>query len=251
MRHLPLSAADRLNRVTAARLAKPVSGTFLDQLSDADQMDLLRFGQPRSFRRGASIVIQGDRSDAVFVLLRGRVKVSLDTIDGHEIVLAVLRPGDLVGEFEVIEKDGGPRTATNVALESVESWKLSGDRFRSFLESHSQAGLVLLRSIIHRLRAADQRRTDSGSQGTVGRLAKLLVELAEEHGQPTSTGVDIDIPLTQQELASLISVSRESVVRALRSLRSRGLVTTGRRRITIHDLRGLADRVDDAAWNAS
>ena len=133
----------------------------------------------------------------------------------------------------------------------MESWKLSGDRFRSFLESHPQAGLVLLRAIIHRLRAADQRRTDSGSQGTVGRLAKLLVELAEEHGQPTSTGVDIDIPLTQQELASLIAASRESVVRALRSLRWRGLVTTGRRRITIHDLRGLADRADDAAWNAS
>ncbi len=233
-------------RVTAARLARPVLGTFLDQLSDADQSDLFSFGQPRSFRRGASVVLQGDRSDAVFVLLRGRVKVSLNTVDGHEIVLAVLRPGDLVGEFEAIDMDGGPRTASNVALESVETWKLNGDRFRSFLESHPQVGLVLLRTIIHRLRTADQRRTDSRSEGTVGRLAKLLVELAEEHGQPTSTGVNIDIPLTQQELASLISVSRESVVRALRSLRSRGLVATGRRRITIHDSRGLADQVDNA-----
>ena len=73
----------------------------------------------------------------------------------------------------------------------------------------------------------------------------LLVELADEHGRPTLDGVDIDIPLTQQELASLIASSRESIVRSLRSLRARRLVTTGRRRITIRDLDRLRRQADD------
>jgi CRP-like cAMP-binding protein len=122
---------------------------------------------------------------------------------------------------------------------------MTGGEFRSYLDSHPRAGLAVLRSIIHRLRAADQRRIDSGSHETARRLARLLVELADEHGRPTLDGVDIDIPLTQQELASLIASSRESIVRSLRSLRARRLVTTGRRRITIRDLDRLRRQADD------
>lgn len=91
---------------------------------------------------------------------------------------------------------------------------------------------------------SDQRRIDSGSHETARRLARLLVELADEHGRPTLDGVDIDILLTQQELASLIAASRESIVRSLRSLRARRFVTTGRRRITIRDLGGLRREAD-------
>jgi CRP/FNR family transcriptional regulator, cyclic AMP receptor protein len=180
----------------------------------------------------------------VLVLLRGLVKVTLDTDDGHEILLSVLRPGDLIGEFEAIDHDDGPRTASNIALDVVFTRVMTGDEFRFYLETHPGAALAVLRAIIRRLRVADQRRIDSGSRDTVGRLAHLLVELADEHGRSTSTGVDIDIPLTQQELASLIGSSRESIVRSLRVLRSHQLVTTGRRRITIRDLGGLRLEVD-------
>jgi CRP/FNR family transcriptional regulator, cyclic AMP receptor protein len=221
-----------------------MSGSFLDLLSDLDRSDLLSLGRPRAFRRGASIVIQGDHSDAVLVLLRGLVKVTLDTDDGHEIVLSVLRPGDLIGEFEAVDHDGSPRTATNVALAAVDTRVMTGEHFRCYLESHPGAALALLRAIIHRLRNADQRRIDSGSRDTVRRLAHLLAELADEYGRSTSAGIDIDIPLTQQELASLIASSRESIVRSLRLLRSRRLVTTARRRITIRDLDGLRREAD-------
>jgi CRP/FNR family transcriptional regulator, cyclic AMP receptor protein len=230
--------------VTAAGYVTPMPGGFLDRLSDHDRSDLLSMGRPRTFRRGASVVVQGDHSDLVAVLLRGRVKVTLDTADGHEIVLSVLYPGDLIGEFEAVDHDGGPRTASNVALEPIDSRVMTGEEFRSYLASHPSAVLAVLRSIIHRLRVADQRRIDSGSRDTVRRLAQLLVELAEEHGRPTASGVDIDIPLTQQELASLIAASRESIVRSLRSLRARQMIATGRRRIVIRNLAGLRQEAD-------
>jgi CRP-like cAMP-binding protein len=173
------------------------------------------------------------------ILLAGRVKVLLGTADGDEIVLAVLGAGELLGEFEAIEGHEDGRAASNVALEPVECRLLTAAEFLDFLDSHARATRLLLRVIIRRLRAADRRRVDSAALDTPHRLARYLVELSESGTDKSAAEIDIDIPLTQEEVATLIATSRESVVRALASLRSRGLVTTARRRITIRDLDGL------------
>ncbi len=183
--------------------------------------------------------MQGDHSDAVLILLEGRVKVAVDTEDGREIVLSVLGPGDLIGEFEAIDNDGGPRTAGNAALEPVECVAIPGSAFRGFLASHPAAFVALLQIVMQRLRAADRRRIDSGSLDTGHRLARYLLELVDQAGSPARSGISIDIPLTQQEVASLIAASRDSVVRAMTTLRSRGLVITNRRAITVVDVEGL------------
>ena len=204
-----------------------------------DRAALLRLGHARRYRQGAPILFQGDHSDSVFVILRGRAKITLVTADGHEAVLTVLGPGDLMGEFEAIDDDGSPRTAGGVALEAAECRVFTAEEFRDYLDSHPRATVVLLRAIIHRLHAADRRRTDSGSLDTSHRLARFLLELINRHGPHDNSGIDIDISLTQEELASLIATSRQSVVRALTTLRSRGLITTARRRIVVRDLDGL------------
>jgi CRP/FNR family transcriptional regulator, cyclic AMP receptor protein len=116
---------------------------------------------------------------------------------------------------------------------------LAGAEFRSWIETHPAAALALLRTIIRRLRSADRRRTASGSLDATHRLAAFLVELVDQAGPHPYSDVDVDIALTQEELASLIGASRESVVRALAALRSRDLVGTGRRRITVVDVEGL------------
>jgi CRP/FNR family transcriptional regulator, cyclic AMP receptor protein len=208
-------------------------------LDPADRADLLVAGRPFRARRGARIVIQGDHSDAVFVVLEGRVKVTVDTADGREVVLAVDGPGDLLGEFEAIDADGRARAAGTVALEPVSGRVLSGDEFRDYLGAHPATPVVLLRWMIRRLSAADRRRVDGTSLDTPHRLAGFLLELADRGGADGQGGVQIDIPLTQNELASLIGVSRNSVVRALATLRSLRLVTTARHTITIPDLDAL------------
>jgi CRP-like cAMP-binding protein len=71
------------------------------------------------------------------------------------------------------------------------------------------------------------------------RLARFILEMTEGHGRPDQNAIDVDIPLTQDELASLISASRDSVVRVLMSLRARGLVSTARRKLAITDIDGL------------
>jgi CRP-like cAMP-binding protein len=183
--------------------------------------------------------MQGDRADTAFLLLRGRVKVTIGTVDGHEIVVSVLGPGNLLGEFEPLEGDDRPRTASVIALDAAECRAVPGEELRAYLDTHPRAVRALLGVVIERLLAADRRRIDSGSLDTAHRLARLFVEVVDQQG-PTDTGsIDLDIPLAQHELATLIAASRESLVRALTSMRSLGLVSTARRRITVCDLDGL------------
>ena len=151
----------------------------------------------------------------------------------------VLGPGELLGEFESIDEDGGPRTADNVALEDVECRVIRGVEFRAFLESHPRAAMVLLGAYVRRIRHSDRRRADVVAFDTNHRVARLLLERVSKRDVGDENGIDVDLPLTQEELAGLAAASRESVVRALTSLRSRGLITTARRRITVRDVDGL------------
>jgi CRP/FNR family transcriptional regulator, cyclic AMP receptor protein len=209
-------------------------GGFVALLDPDARAALLGLGRVRRYRRGATLVMQGARDDTVFVVLQGRVKVTLDTPDGHEIVLAVLGPGDLLGEFEAIEPELVSRNASNVALEPVECHVFGADDLRRFLVAHPAAALELLRLTIRKVCAADRRRVDATALDTSHRLAHYLVERADSQNEP-----ELDIALTQEELASHIASSRESVVRALAALRTRGLIETGRRQITIRDMEGL------------
>ncbi len=208
-------------------------------LDPEDRAALLGCGRPRRFNRGATIVIQGDHSETVFVVVAGSVKVSQVTPDGREIVLAVDGPGELLGEFEAVDPGSGPRGAANVALEPVECRELTGEEFRSVLESNPRIALLLLRWTIRRLKAADRRRIDATSLDTTHRLARFLLELADTRAEVDAPRVDIELQLTQVELASWIAASRDTVVRAITSLRSLGFIATARRRITILDVDAL------------
>jgi CRP/FNR family transcriptional regulator, cyclic AMP receptor protein len=237
---MPISAhPGRYDRRVPGSPSPLAPASFLGTLDPADKAALLGVGRPRRYNRGATIIIQGDHSETVFVVIAGRVKISQVTPDGREIVLAVDGPGDLLGEFEAVDPDSGPRTAANVALEPVECREITGEEFRGVLQSHPRIALMLLRWTIRRLKAADRRRIDATSLDTTHRLARFLLELADNHPQTDLSQVDIEIQLTQEELASLIAASRDTVVRAITSLRSLGFIATARRRITILDIDAL------------
>jgi CRP-like cAMP-binding protein len=219
-------------------------------LEERDRLGLSVVGRVRRFRPGASIMRQGDHSQSVFLVLEGRVRITLDTSDGRLIVLAVYGPGDLVGEFEAL---GGraSRTASVVAVDPVTGRVLSQQAFRRYLLTHPQASLALVRLMIGRLATADRRRTDSTTQQASLRLARFLLEVVGDHGASVKAGVDVDVPLAQHELASLIGVSRNSIVRALSTLRSHGLLTTTRRTIRIPDPAALRRYVDSEHSDAA
>jgi CRP-like cAMP-binding protein len=207
------------------------ASTFLDRLEPAARRALDQLGTVRRRRKGAMVLVEGDRSDAVLVVLEGRVKVLSTTAEGRDLILALRGPGESLGELTAVAGGDEPRSASVVAIDDVEVRVIPGDAFRRFLVDHPSASLELLRTLVGRLRAADRQRIEYGSLDVPHRLARLLVELAGRD--------DGGVPLSQEELAGLVSASRETLARALGSLRARGLVATGRRSIAVLDLERL------------
>ncbi len=213
---------------------------FLAALDPEQSEALHEHGIVRAFRKGQALFHQGGTSDRVVVLLSGRVKVSSVTEEGKEIVLAFRGPGDLLGELSAL--DGEPRSATVEAIEPVEALAIPAADFRSFLIGHPEVALLLLRMLSRRLRDADRKRVEYGAHDTVGRVSARLVELAERYGEPVKRGLQIGLPISQEELAGWTGASREAVSKALQTLRKVGWVVTERRRITVLDLEALRRR---------
>ncbi|MDN5859864.1 MAG: Crp/Fnr family transcriptional regulator [Pseudonocardia sp.] len=213
---------------------------FLARLDPRDRDDLAARGTRRRWPSGATLVLEGERSSAVIVLVTGRVKAFSLTEQGDEVLLAVRGPGSLLAELSAV--DEAPCSASVAALEPVTGLVVPVPAFLDYLRTHGRAATVLLQLVTSRLRDADRKRVEFGAQDIAARVAGRLVELAEKWGTQVEHGVRIDVALSQDELAGWVGASREAVAKALRVLRERGFVTTGRRTLTVLDLDGLRKR---------
>jgi len=210
---------------------------FWTLLSRDEQDTLSRLGMPRDYSPGATLCLEDDPNTHVFILLVGWVKVFSATKDGHEIVLALRGDGDIVGE--TAGETTGRRNATIQAIDAVRALIVRYDKFGLFLEANPGANRVYRRVVTRRWNDSDtklrRRVVTTGAQ----RLAALLLDLAGQHGRVVNGTIDLTMPLSQEELASLAGTSRATVTRAYGSWRKRGLIRTGQRRVTIIDPKGL------------
>jgi CRP-like cAMP-binding protein len=191
-------------------------------------------GMERKFSRGQALFTEGDLGERVFMIERGWVTLRTTGPDGEEMILALRGPGEVVGEMSAF--DGAPRTATAVAVGAVEVTVAPARTIAQVLEKDIDAANDFARILAARLRESDRQRLEYTVLDTLARVARRLLDLAERFGRPVDDGVKVELPLSQEELASWCGASRESTVKALRTLREIGLITTGRRVVTLHDL---------------
>jgi CRP-like cAMP-binding protein len=223
--------------ITEGRAAE---GEFFNQLTDEQRDALKDISRRRSYKKGSTLFNEGDVADRVVVILEGNVKVSYFTNEGKEVVLAVRGPGDLLGELSAL--DAEPLSATVTAMGPVTGLVLSAEAFTDFLRRAPDVALLLLRTVSRKLRDADRKRVEFSEFDTVGRVARRLVELAERFGDRSRDQVQIDLGLSQEELAGWAGSSREAVSKALQTLKARGWIETQRRSITVLDLDALERR---------
>ena len=217
------------------------SGEFLRLLSEEDRAELERIGHRRTADRPDVLLARGDAADRVLVLEAGRVKVKVPTSAGSDAVLTFRGPGALLGEQALV--DQRPRSANVVAVEPVELLVIPASTFRGYLAQHPNVALAMLAMLSTRLRDSDRRLVEFAAADTLGRVSARLVELCDAHGDPGDAGsVRITLPITQEDLAGWTGASIESTAKALRTLRSLGWITTGRRALEVHDLEALRRR---------
>lgn len=221
----------------------PEPDTFLALLSDGDRESLLTRGGPRRFARGEGLMHAGEPGDRVLILLSGHVKASNVDSRGREMVLSFRGPGDVLGELTFINAE--PRSSDVTAIEPVAARAIAAAEFRDYLVRRPTAALTLIDVIGRRLRDANRKRIQFGDLDTVGRVAARLLELCERYGEHSDAGIQIGLPITQEDLGGWTASSRAGVAAALRTMRGLGWITTDQRRIVVLDLDALTRR---GAW---
>jgi CRP-like cAMP-binding protein len=206
---------------------------FLGLLTGGDREALLAAGRPQAFKGGAILCMQGEPSTHLFILVLGWVKVITVTSDGREMLEDLRSAGDIVGE--IAGQVTGYRTATIQAIGTVQALIVSTQQFGAFLDTHPGAAQAHRRSMAEQQRVAYEARRRHALASGPQRLACLLLDLVARHDGAADSALTAPLPLSQEEIASLIGTSRSTVTRALQDWRSRQIIRTGQRAITILD----------------
>ena len=197
--------------------------------SKLDDAELQRFGEitrEKNYPKGSVIVFEDDPGDSLFIVRDGRVKVVLIGEDGREVILGVLGVSEHFGELSLI--DDQPRSAHVIAMEDTNLLVLRRDDFRRRVEANPAVAWSLLVELARRLRRADAKIHGLALLDVPGRIARLLLDFADEGGKET-----IEKPLTHQTIAHMIGASRETVSRTIRDFQIQGLIRVERRRISV------------------
>lgn len=204
----------------------------MSKVEPDDLRELSGLLRRRSYRAGETIFHKDDAGSTMYVISEGTVKVSVPSELGNEMILAILSNGDHFGELSLF--DNKPRSATVTAASVTEVYILHHDDFINFINKHPRVAINIISSLSERLRRADNLIEDVVFLDIPARLAKKLIELSRSHGKEKPDGsVEIDLRLTQQDIANMLGTTRESVNRQLVAFQDRGLITIDRQRITI------------------
>jgi CRP-like cAMP-binding protein len=222
-----LARAQRQAQVADALRRVPLFASLSSQAID----EIARVARRHQYERDEVVFYQGDPGDTFYVILDGQVKVSVSSSEGQEAILVMLNAGDSFGEFALLDEQ--PRSATIQASLPTEVVTLRKDDFQRLIHQSPEIALGLLKVMTKRLRDTDQLVQDAAFLDVAERLAKKLLGLAEQHGRVSPRGIELDIRLTQQDLAAMIGATRESVNKQLGAFRDRGIVAVDRQRITI------------------
>jgi CRP/FNR family cyclic AMP-dependent transcriptional regulator len=174
----------------------------------------------RRFRRGEIIVERGQKSNALYILLTGRARVVAADARGREVILAVLQPGDYLGEMSLIDNE--PHSASVRAEVQTDVLMLGRAEFARCLPENSSLSYAIMRGLVQRLRNADRQIESLALLDVYGRVARALLDMAaDDSGQRVIRG-----KVSRQDLAKHVGASREMVSRVMKDLEERGLVET-------------------------
>ena len=193
----------------------------------------------RPMPAGTEIITQGGSGDALFIVAEGSVKIHRRRPGGGEVILAVLGPGEVLGEMSLGESR--VHSSGVATLQDSRVLWLDGETFRWMLAEMPSVRLRLVELLCKRLRLADTRLETLATLDVEGRVARVLLALAEEYGEPkTGGGILIPIPLTQSDIAAMTGASRVRVNQVLSRFKAHGWVTLdGQRRTSVRDAAAL------------
>jgi len=195
---------------------------LFSELDDEELRQLASVLREQHFKKHTTIVHVDDPGSALYILKSGLVKITIEDQQGDEMILRMLYPTDFFGEMSLL--DGMPRSATVTAQEPSEVLTMSREHFLSIAEKTPKILLKMTAVLSKRLRRTNELIHSLAFFDVYGKVARVLLNLAAERGRVTDQGTVIDMRLTQQELAELAGMTRETMARTLREFQQAGCI---------------------------
>lgn len=198
-------------------------------LSDERLDGVARCAMLRPVPRGQAVVHAGDRTDFVYFVLSGNLKVLVSDEEGREVILTMLGPGELFGEMGMLDEN--PRSATVVAVSSANLIVIAKNDFRRVMQENFDVCLHIMKSLVQRLRHADRKIESLALMDVYGRVARLLLDMAE-----TVNGQQVVVrKISKQDIAKMIGASREMVSRVMKDLQTQGLIEEADGKVILYE----------------
>ena len=182
----------------------------------------------KPYPRDSAVIAAGDPTDALYIVISGRLKVMMSDKEGKEVILAILNQGDFFGEMGLI--DQAPRSATVVTLEACELLTITRADFMKCLQKNFDLAMNVIRGLVGRLREADQKIGSLALMDVCGRVARLLMEMAE-----TVDGQKVVTKLPKQQIAKMVGATREMVTRVMKEMETGGHIEVRAKQILLRD----------------
>lgn len=213
-----------MNQVTVSKIKLLQSAVLFADLPESDLAELAQAAHFLHLDANQVLFIKGDPGHQLFIVMRGVIRISSNSIDGKETTLNLLRDGQIFGEVALL--DGQNRTANATAHETSDLLVLERRDLMTFLDRNPEAMRRMLVAVCSRLRWISEALEDAHFLDFPRRLAKRILLLARLFGHGHSSGgIRIALQLSQQDLAELLVVTRETVNRQLRQWEAEGLMT--------------------------
>jgi CRP/FNR family transcriptional regulator, nitrogen oxide reductase regulator len=231
----------------ASRLDRTLIADFdaFQGLTGEDLDDVLEHARPRRYEKNATVFQQGATADAFFVLLDGRLKVVQTTVEGQQVVIRFVNPGELFGIAAAIGRHDYPASAIAAADSVALAWEQS--YWPALVARHPSVVSNTLRTVGGRLGEQQTRVREISTQRVERRIAHALLRLVRQAGTKIERGIEIAFPVTRQDLAEMTGTTLFTVSRVMSAWDQGGIIASGRQHIVVLDPHALVRIAEDAA----
>lgn len=195
---------------------------IFSDLPDDTLEAIVNIGSRKTYKKDSVILIEEDSGSGLFVIISGKVKIARTSNDGREVILTILNESDFFGEMAIL--DGMTRSASVIALEDSELFMIQRNDFIELIKQHPEISIALLQELTKRLRAADMKIKSLSLKDAEGKVASVLLQLADDMGTIKQGIVEIERLPLQQDLANMAATSRETISRTLHSFAKKQLI---------------------------
>jgi CRP/FNR family transcriptional regulator, cyclic AMP receptor protein len=195
---------------------------IFSELNDTTIEQISKIGIRKTFKKDSVVLYEHETGSALFVIVEGKVKISRVSDDGREVILTILNDSDFFGEMAIL--DGLSRSANVTAMEDSELFIIQRNDFIALLHTHPEISIALLKELTQRMRAADLKIKSLSLKDAEGKVATVILQLADDLGKIKNGTVEIEKLPLQHDLANMAGTSRETISRTLHSLVKKELI---------------------------